>query len=701
MPPSYAWLYLVKYDDGKIFGPIKPPPYEPFLKLAEEIFNQTRAIFSDKNNHDYPARLYENNGDTVLKSRHSYRKPDALALPADYDFTKKITWKDVSIPFEFKTNTRANAKGRALFRAEILQEVQEATDDILGGPVQTAAAIRSVDRGAFPVSRGRLQRKRTSAVNLNAPTSPAMTSLDSVKGRLRKRDSKGDNLNEKHGAGPDASVDGSPLKRRVDDDSGIVPSKRQRTRLKLTEDQLQLARYALECMAACSRHYVTGVFIDGFDISLWYYDRAIVARTAFFDLRKDVGLFALVIYAIRYCDLRHAGFDAFIIPPSTSPPSNLAELFKIPPSMMQSKGDEIVLFPQNDVKRFRIDEDGVLFANKGLIGRGTVVFSVVPIGDNATSEGKQVVKILWRQKKRKEESDIIQQLRKAIPAMKQHLPELTAFVSVTAAELNLPRQLLRLSYDDDWERELLMIAMKRYKGLWYAKDVDEFKDIFVDCVECHYASFHQGRILHRDLSVDNLMCDDGPKRNGKLQRQIGIVSDWDLASLIDDKGAIILSHTKHRTGTIPFMSKELLDQDLPAHKYWNDLESFLYILFWAAVHFDLEKHTVLPTHELLKSWNHDDLSICSGQKKLFFAHWKESGYYDLVRPENARLVDWIIALKKLFSDTYSNVQVGQKEIFDSKTCDLFTHRPVELFEQKITFRSFMAAIGRQPRYLYE
>jgi hypothetical protein len=121
------------------------------------------------------------------------------------------------------------------------------------------------------------------------------------------------------------------------------------------------------------------------------------------------------------------------------------------------------------------------------------------------------------------------------------------------------------------------------------------------------------------------MCDDVP------ERRIGIVADWDLASLIDDQGEVIVSHTQQRTGTIPFMSRKLLTPDPPLHKYWHDLESFLYILLWAAVHFDLETHQHLPTHPRFVQWNHGDQDSARSGKADFFV--EPSTYYSMIRPE--------------------------------------------------------------------
>jgi hypothetical protein len=189
------------------------------------------------------------------------------------------------------------------------------------------------------------------------------------------------------------------------------------------------------------------------------------------------------------------------------------------------------------------------------------------------------------------------------------------------------------------------------------------------------------------------MCDDVP------ERRIGIVADWDLASLIDDQGEVIVSHTQHRTGTIPFMSKELLTSDPPLHKYWHDLESFLYILLWAGVHFDLETHQHLPSHPKFARWNDEDLDVARVLKADFFK--KPSAYYAMIRPELADLAMWISALKRLINDANLAVESGTTEKWDRSQKILVISSPIELFEQRITFKSFLSAIGRVPRFTYD
>ena len=450
--------------------------YKPFLEMGKALIEQVRAILLP----DAEPRniFYEDGGKCAFKSSNSERKPDAIVIPANHKEGQRITWKDVIAPFEFKTRRLSKfaplsasafaASSSTLFLPKDLR---------VGRPLNPPTAISTVEAASNrPKPSGELPGSRRGS-DAGSPVSHVslVTSIRSGRSGATSTQKKV-NLNQQ-GDDPTATdFVSTTLKRKADDDTGLASPKRPHHILPITDDQLQLARYAIECMASSSRHYVTGVYVDSFSVSLWYYDRAIVACTAPFNFEKEPGKFALVFYALSICDLRHAGFDPFVIPPTAPRPSSLDDLFDIPPSMKQSKDDEIVFIKDGEVEHFRIDEK-VLFANKALVGRGAVVFPVTLTNGDSTSGMDHVVKMTWRQTKRQKEANLIQQLHGAIPGMAQHLPMISAFMDVTADELRLPRKQMQLLYPDDWERDLHMIAMKRYKGLWHAKDVNEFKDI--------------------------------------------------------------------------------------------------------------------------------------------------------------------------------------------------------------------------------
>ena len=196
-------------------------------------------------------------------------------------------------------------------------------------------------------------------------------------------------------------------------------------------------------------------------------------------------------------------------------------------------------------------------------------------------------------------------------------------------------------------------------------------------------------MLHRDLSINNLMCDKKPTGH------IGILSDWDLASLIDDQDAVIASNARHRTGTVPFMSIHLLKASSP-HKYCHDLESFFYILLWAAVHFDLRENQCLSPLPKFQKWNDSNLLDAAEPKMMFLCD--PSRLTPFVSDDFKTLfVTWINALRELFYNVYikNNTELGMH--FDTA---VWNEVILERLERNVTFESFMSAIGRKPRYVH-
>ena len=300
---------------------------------------------------------------------------------------------------------------------------------------------------------------------------------------------------------------------------------------------------------------------------------------------------------------------------------------------------------------------------------------------------------------------MIRQLREAIPDMAQHLPNLMCSADMTAEEVRLPRHLLGINVIQDLERRFHALVMSRYKVLWMVDSVEEFQDVFVDCVECtffvrefhsfidhetgHYAAYRRGRVLHRDLSINNLMCDKKPTGH------IGVLLDWDLASLVDELNAVIPSNAQHRTGTIPFMSISLLKGN-PPHKYCHDLESFFYILIWAAVHFDLRKKQCLSPAPTFKKWNNSDLLEAAQPKVNCLAFPDELAPF-ILDDFNDLFHTWINPLRELFNEAYSTSASELGLEFKMQGTAAWGEARLKRLENQITFESFMSAIGRTPR----
>lgn len=163
----------------------------------------------------------------------------------------------------------------------------------------------------------------------------------------------------------------------------------------------------------------------------------------------------------------------------------------------------------------------------------------------------------------------------------------------------------------------------------------------------------------------------------------GVLNDWDMASPVNDQGDVSSPTASYATGTIPFMAHDLLDANPPAHLYRHDLESFMYILIWAAIHYDFTGKQKLPVNPSLAGWNHKTRRRVRQAKGAFlFDPRGTSTIFQSVRPEFRPVLEqWIIPLHALFSSALAST----------------TRRDIRTCDGRITFQAFMAVLGRKPR----
>ncbi|KAJ7681464.1 hypothetical protein B0H14DRAFT_2299561, partial [Mycena olivaceomarginata] len=119
------------------------------------------------------------------------------------------------------------------------------------------------------------------------------------------------------------------------------------------------------------------------------------------------------------------------------------------------------------------------------------------------------------------------------------------------------------------ERVLRIVVQEELHPITDLTDATELAEAFKQIFECYRWLYEGPKIMHRDVSISNLMFQ---RIDGKLY---GVLNDFDLAAFHDGS---VPSTSKQRTGTKPFMARDLLDHPPPRHLYRHDLESFLYVL---------------------------------------------------------------------------------------------------------------------------
>lgn len=148
----------------------------------------------------------------------------------------------------------------------------------------------------------------------------------------------------------------------------------------------------------------------------------------------------------------------------------------------------------------------------------------------------------------------------------------------------------------------------------------------------HASLFFAGKILHRDISINNIMHTSTPFP--LTDDQLAVNADILPASkqlqgfLIDLDYAVqhpptAVSGAPHRTGTLPFMSINVLS-DKP-HGYRDDLESFLYVLIWTCI---TDENGLVDPDSKLRFWNEGELYQIAASKS--FAMTNKDRFEDLL-----------------------------------------------------------------------
>ncbi|KAK6955896.1 hypothetical protein Daesc_003542 [Daldinia eschscholtzii] len=160
------------------------------------------------------------------------------------------------------------------------------------------------------------------------------------------------------------------------------------------------------------------------------------------------------------------------------------------------------------------------------------------------------------------------------------------------------------------------------------------------CIEGH-KSLHEAGILHRDISINNLLINED---NNNLSWP-GFLIDLDLAIKEQREGA---SGPKGMTGTRAFMAIGVLRGR--QHSFEHDLESFFWVLFWICIHYNgpKEKRVVCEFDE----WNVIGTSELATLKRGTIAD--ETDFIDILTqnftPYYESLVPWVNRLRRVLFD---------------------------------------------------
>ncbi|KAI0791859.1 hypothetical protein C8Q75DRAFT_756592 [Abortiporus biennis] len=134
-----------------------------------------------------------------------------------------------------------------------------------------------------------------------------------------------------------------------------------------------------------------------------------------------------------------------------------------------------------------------------------------------------------------------------------------------------------------------------------------------------------------------------------------ILNDFDLATFIKPDGTPAAeTSSKHRTGTLPFMARDILKNPFKPHYLRHDLESAVYIAFWIGASYPFGANgRPMKRNQSLLVWEKGDFTDIAKAKNDFFAPGEEDAFERIwltIAPDFNPYVHWFLALRNVFGD---------------------------------------------------
>ncbi|KAF9489220.1 hypothetical protein BDN71DRAFT_1456383 [Pleurotus eryngii] len=424
---------------------------------------------------------------------------------------------------------------------------------------------------------------------------------------------------------------------------------------------IQCASYALEMLSKGFRRHVIGFLATDGQIEFLYYDHSVVLRSSPFSFVDNLPQFHQIISHLGRMPLDRYGFYSDVIP--ATPDCMSGRLYK-----MENKDRKTVMNVFEDLhltlnNGLVLTLGNIVHHPHGLIGRGSLVVKVKP-GSNLPKEWPErvVAKLSWLPSSRQPEHDILKEIEQAITSdpsaawVSDHLPNVL-HSQVYDAPDGIVASLVRHFKDDYEERRLYLLVMEGLDCIESIQDCDKLKTAYEQIVRCHRWVYEGAGILHRDISVKNLMF---RRKNDNI---VGVLNDFDLATPVAklDKGPT----SKQRTGTWPYLAIELLDPSTwlqpPRHLYRYDLESFFWVLLTLAVDPD-----EFDGYDILRWSGYDHVGLYD-KKSSFLLH---AGIKTTpLHPRYKGLKEWLTSCSRMFHSVYAKLEWESSEELNKDTVD--------------------------------
>ncbi|KAI0689320.1 hypothetical protein C8T65DRAFT_588766 [Cerioporus squamosus] len=250
-------------------------------------------------------------------------------------------------------------------------------------------------------------------------------------------------------------------------------------------------------------------------------------------------------------------------------------------------------------------------------------------------------------------------------------PSLAAQSSPVASPLHRPMQQTfswrRVRGNRFWHRErshMRFVTDTVGRSLTRFRCTKELVTAVRDAIKGHRTALTKAGVLHRDISVGNILIVDQPADPNSFA---GFLHDFDYSSMSrdvpDDSCASLsaaalakkliaeadMGSLKERTGTYFFMAVSRLNDSGDAHWVHHDLESFYWVLVWVVVRHVAHGHPLGP--KLCSNVFPQGTDEVGGNGKVSWLQGKGKGKHFVI-PGNPPLTDLVRKLSVIVGDHF-------------------------------------------------
>ncbi|KAF8588393.1 hypothetical protein K439DRAFT_1629854 [Ramaria rubella] len=330
---------------------------------------------------------------------------------------------------------------------------------------------------------------------------------------------------------------------------------RQSGRYLEARERLALHTSGLFCKQP-NRRFAYGILISERTLEVYMFDRAGGVCSETLDYHKNSAVFCAILSGISSLQEDSIGFDLTIA---------------------TDKEHTFIKTRESDDPRglsYRVVRE--LYHSDHLLSRGTIVWAVSLAGQggdlvikdtwvpSAFEKGKQNEAVLLRRARRKGVMDGIAQLR--------HYEEIQVGAIMDTVVNNRQMAFSRSAAFNIEKRHVRLVFSTFGVPLDHFTSKLELVAAFHDCVMAHRELYFKAGIIHRDISVGNLLINRGGREGNR-----GLIIDFDHAMRAD----VVSRNPPQLVGTLPFISRNVLEGEGP-HTYFDDLESFYYVFAYIA-----------------------------------------------------------------------------------------------------------------------